>query len=222
MNNNLADFWENKVPKADKHFVDQLSDEKINRMLNRVRNNLLSHINLEEINTTLDWGCGGGLFARELKNFSDIVLIDISPESLRRAQNEIGNFKHAQVVPECITMFKYNGPPVDLLFCHTVIHHFPSYDYWKAVLDIWMNQISPKYFAVQIKVGEKTVWHEDVDLYYHDKNYLNGLFFAEKEFVNDFSNYNYSMVSSKIEINKYFNPDREMKVGYYVFRKDNV
>lgn len=105
---------------------------------------------------------------------------------------------------------------IDFVFSHTVIHHFPSYQYWLKVFNIWITKIKPKYFGLQIKIGDNTNERGD---YYNDNNYLNALYLDEVEFVKMFKNAGYRKVNSGYKINHYKNPDKTMKVGYFLFEK---
>jgi len=217
MTNNLTTFWNNKVIKSDKHFVETLSDEKIERMTERVEEFIFSKLDFSKIMTSLDWGCGGGLFAKVLSEKSDVILADISEESLKEAKRYIQNKDIKTVlIPENIDNFLLPKQKIDLLFSHTVIHHFPSYEYWQKVFNIWTQKIRPEYFGLQIKIDDKTIERND---YFKENNYLNALYLNEIEFVDSFKNARYEKINSGYKINKYKNPDKIMKVGYFVFKK---
>lgn len=216
--NNLTEFWEKKVIKSDKHFVETLSEEKIERMTQRVDEFILSNLDFSKIKTTLDWGCGGGLFAKILLEKSNVILADISEESILEAKKHTGKNHQSILIPQEIDNFNYQGGKVDLLFCHTVIHHFPSYEYWCKVFDIWTKKIKPEYFGLQIKIGDETTVRND---YFKDENYLNALYLEETEFVNKFRDAGYKKINLGYKINRYKNSDKIMKVGYFVFQKYN-
>lgn len=210
----LIDFWDRGVGKNAKHFIESMDPKKIEKMKNRVQKHLFNNLDFSQINTTIDWGCGGGLFAKELSRWSDIVLIDISQESLDKAKDNVKNVVSSQLVGE-LESFEYNGP-CDLLFCHTVIHHFPSYDYLLKVLDVW-QKIEPKFIAVHIKIGDKNKWFADKE-YFKGKNCLSGLYLNDKQFVAELAKRGYKLNYQGIEKNYYEN--LVMKVGYLIFEHD--
>lgn len=212
----LTDFWENQVVKSDKHFVETLSEEKIKRMKDRVEEFIFSYLDFTKINTTIDWGCGGGLFADILSNKSDVILADISYESIQKAKSYIGKELQSILIPENPVNMQIPETKIDLLFSHTVIHHFPSYDYWLKVFDIWTKVIQPTYFGLQIKIEDET---SERGNYFDEKNYLNALYLNEGEFVNMFENAGYKLLNAGYKINTYKDPDLIMKVGYFVFEK---
>ena len=216
--NNLTEFWENNVVKSDKHFVETLSEEKIERMTQRVDEFILSNLDFSKIETVLDWGCGGGLFAKILSKKTNIILADISTESLKKAQSYLeDNYIKSIQIPENLNNFNPLEQKIDLIFSHTVIHHFPSYEYWCKVFDIWTKKIKPEYFGLQIKIGNKTTVRSD---YFKDENYLNALYLEETEFVNKFRDAGYKKINAGYRINKYKDSDKIMKVGYFVFQKN--
>lgn len=213
---NLSNFWEKDVIKSDKHFVDQLTDEKIQRMTTRVNKYFLEKLDFTKIKTTLDWGCGGGLFAKMLSEKSEVILADISNESLKHAKEYIGKDLQSILIPNKIDDFEYKNQNIDLLFCHTVIHHFPTKEYWNKVFNIWTTKIRPKYFALQIKIGDET---KEKNNYFDDYNYLNALYLKEDEFVEKFLSKGYIATSKEYKINYYKNPDQIIKVGYFIFEQ---
>jgi len=214
----LTEFWDKKVIKSDKHFVETLSEEKINRMKSRVDEFIFSHLDFSKIRTVLDWGCGGGLFAKILSDKADVILADISQESLFKAQSYIDkeNLKSI-LIPENLDELNIPTENIDLLFSHTVIHHFPSYEYWLKVFDIWTNKIKPNCFGLQIKIENETTEKGD---YFNENNYLNALYLNENEFVLMFNDADYKLINADYKINRYKNPDQIMKVGYFVFEKN--
>ncbi len=215
--NNLSDFWENTVVKSDKHFVETLSQEKINRMTSRVNEFIFSKLDFSNINTVIDWGCGGGLFAKILSEKANVILADISTESLNKAEEYLKPKSAEKLhIPDNLDNIKLPEKQVDLLFSHTVIHHFPSLEYWHNIFDIWTNKIRPKYFGLQIKIGNKTSERAN---YFTGKNYLNALYLNENEFVTMFEKAGYKKINTGYKINTYKNPDLIMKVGYFVFEK---
>jgi len=215
--NKLSNFWENKVVKSDKHFVETLPQEKIDRMKNRVDEFILSKLDFAKIKTAIDWGCGGGLFAKIISEKTNVILADISKESLEKAEKYINKKNINKIlIPDNLDTLTIPNQEIDFVFSHTVIHHFPSLEYWHQIFDIWTKKIKPKYFGLQIKIGDNTSERDD---YYKDKNYLNALYLNENEFVTMFEKSGYKKINAGYKINKYKNPDLIMKVGYFVFEK---
>ena len=191
---------------------------KKNRIRSRVEKFILSKLDFSKIDTTIDWDCGGGFFAEILSHKTKLILADISNGSLQEDQKYIGKDLSTILIPMNIESFKFKEEKIDLLFCHTVIHHFPSIEYWYKVFDIWTQQIKPTYFAIQIKIGEETTERHPFN-YYEAKNYLNSLYLNEKEFVERFAEARYENTYINHEINHYKNPVQTMKVGYFIFKK---
>tara|TARA_R100001244_G_scaffold25113_4_gene25603 strand:+ start:63412 stop:64032 length:621 start_codon:yes stop_codon:yes gene_type:complete len=171
----LRKHWDTKVTLNHKHFVDHMPMKKVADHINRVRSHVLSQIDLDEVKTALDWGCGGGLLAKELSQHFDVTLVDISEASLTEAQRFIGK--------ECKTIHVGNPEDVevedkiDLILCYSVIQHFPSYEYWVKVSQKW-RELSPKHIAIQIKLADKVVESKN---YFAARNYLNGLHLGRKQ-----------------------------------------
>lgn len=218
MNKKLNTFWENEVEKANKHFVNELPPEKTERMLKRVNEHILSHLNFDQIHTALDWGSGGGLFSQILARHSTVIAADISQESLNETKRYLDDDSlKSLLIPENPNELKLPDVPIDLVFCHAVIHHFPSLEYRNKVFDIWLKSIRPKYFGLQIKIGEENT---EKDNYFQGENYLNALYLNEEEFTNNFTSQGYTIKHRAYEINRYSNPEHIMKVGYFVFEKE--
>ena len=171
----LRKHWDTKVTLNHKHFVEHMPKKKIADHINRVRKHVLSQIDTGAISHALDWGCGGGLLAKELVSHFPVTLVDISEASLVEAQKYIE-------VP-CSTIHVDDpadvkpASKIDLIMCYSVIQHFPSYGYWLAVSKKW-RELQPKYIAIQIKLANKVVESKN---YYAARNYLNGLHLGRKE-----------------------------------------
>ena len=183
------------------------------RIFSRVKKHILDKINFDEIVTTMDWGCGGGLFAKEISKHSNLCLMDISKSSLENALNYIGEGKnkvvYTKLLPDNIESFSYKGPNVS----NEVIQHFPSLEYFKKVIKIW-EIIQPKIIAFQVKLDNKT--KESVN---YEKNYLNGLRFKEEEVIEYFIGLGFQLVSKEYNRTK----KGDTKLGYYIFKnKKNV
>ena len=213
----LSNFWENSVPKGHRHFMygdRKMIPEVKKRIYSRVKKHILDKLNFDEIDTTMDWGCGGGLFAKEISKYSNLCLMDISKSSLENALNYIGEGKnkviYTKLLPDNIESFSYDGPNVDLIFSNEVIQHFPSLDYFKKVIKIW-RIIQPKTIAFQVKLDNKTKESNN-----YEKNYLNGLRFKEEEVIDHFTRLDFQLVSKEYNRTK----KGDTKLGYYIFKNN--
>ena len=210
---NLKDFWE-KVPPGWRHFTtgqNSLPKEKSERIVDRVTKNLLNHIDFSEVANAIDWGCGGGLFSKELSKNCLVHLVDVSPSSLKNAKIFLGDIVHGEsiLLPNNIEEFKYSGKKIDLIFSNEVIQHFPSLSYFENTLNLW-NEINPKYISTQIKLDKKTIQAEN-----YKENFLNGLRFNEKDFINYFSDLGYKNIHKGYE----WTQRKDCQLGYYTFIK---
>ena len=210
---NLKEFWE-KVPTKWRHFTtgkNTLTQEKSKRIIDRVTKNLFNHINFSEVNNALDWGCGGGLLSKELSKKCLIHMVDISPNSLKNAKTFLGDSVYGEsiLLPNKLEEFKYDGEKIDLIFSNEVIQHFPTLSYFENVLTVW-KEINPTYIAVQIKLDKKTKQTKN-----YENNFLNGLRFNEKDFINYFLDLGYKNTHTGYEWTK----QKDCQLGYYVFIK---
>lgn len=207
----LSEFWDIEVDKEAKHFVNLMEAEKISFIKKQCENFIFNKLDFSKIKTCLDWGCGGGLFTKELKKWSNVSIVDISKESIEEAKIFAGGVAHSQILTENPSDFKYDGPNVDLIFCHAVIHHFPSFDYYKTILNIWKS-ISPQIISIQVKLGDSTKNNTD---YFSGSNYLNGLFIEYDDVINSFEEIGYICTNSSKSQNRY----KSALFGYFIFEK---
>jgi 2-polyprenyl-3-methyl-5-hydroxy-6-metoxy-1,4-benzoquinol methylase len=214
MTKSLSEFWNSEVSKERKHFIDLLDEDMINRTLGRCHNYFLKYVDLDDIDIAMDWGCGGGLIAKELGRKCDVVLIDVSKESLRTAQCNVENVVHAQLVPDDIGSFVYEGPKLDLILSNAVLHHFPSYEYCLKVLDIWKS-IGPKFIAAQIKEKDKIEFYQNPDDYFEGTNYTIGLYMPKEQFEKDLADRGYKCIAYNTETTP-----ANQKMGYFVFDRE--
>jgi 2-polyprenyl-3-methyl-5-hydroxy-6-metoxy-1,4-benzoquinol methylase len=209
----IKKFWES-VSEDWRHFSSgpkKMKDNKKKYIINNVNKHIFSKINKDEIETTLDWGCGGGILSKEISNFSKVGIVDLTKTSLDNAKKYLGekNYLLDIELPNDISKYTYDGPKVDLVFCHAVIQHFPTINYFEKVLSVW-EDINPKYIAIQIKLGNETKECKN-----YEKEFLNGLFFSEDDIIKYFNDINYKNIS--IGYSKTLN--NKIKLGYYVFKK---
>lgn len=211
MSKDLANFWDNSVDKGWKHFVSSMPKDKINRLVFMAHKHFYSHINYDNVSFALDWGCGGGLLAKELSNHCDVGLIDLSRHSIDEAHRYIGRELYAQVLPSELSKFDYHGPSVDMVHCHAVSWHFPSYEYWTDTLNIW-GGLNPEYIALQTK--QTTKLYSSKKGYFQGDNYLEGLLLSHQTAVSDLKDIDYELAHYGTE-----QTSGGVPLGYYVFRK---
>jgi len=179
----LTKLWDKKATKSHKHFSKHVKGYKLKEFQDRFQKHVLNQLNFSKINTALDWGCGGGILAKEMSKHCQVTLADLSKESLDEAIRYIGKpLKQIVVSDNWNELAKIN---VDLILCYDVIHHFPSIAYWKQVASTW-NKIGPKFIAARIKVKPKISENKD---YFEGRNYLDGLFLNKKEIQEAFPGY---------------------------------
>ena len=192
---NLPEFWDTKVLNGHKHFVGAMSREKVNRLQARVKRHFLDQIGLNNGNSNdndkgvvkkvIDWGCGGGLHTKTLSLlFKRVVPIDISQKSLDTCEKYAG--VKGLLLPENVESFdlrKIRG--TNLIWCADVIHHFPSFDYFKCVCKVW-NRISPTWLCLQFKLSDEI---KDRDNYYEGQGYLHSLMLPKEKVIEQFPGY---------------------------------
>ena len=183
----LNKYWEHHIDKGHKHIASYMSDFKINEHIKRLQRHI-KNIEFNKINTILDWGCGGGILSKYLSQFGDVMILDISEESLKECIKYV-DFKPTQSIlfPNNPDDFNIPNIKIDLINCIAVIHHFPSIDYWNKISAIW-NKINPIYIMVQIKIA-KEISKEQGTKYFENNNYINGLCLTKNDFLSKFPNY---------------------------------
>jgi 2-polyprenyl-3-methyl-5-hydroxy-6-metoxy-1,4-benzoquinol methylase len=206
----IKEFWSN-VNKGHRHIVSEMGGEKITRILNRVIKHLVSPISdVGDVNSILDWGCGGGLISKKLVNLNyEVYSVDLVEDSLKSALEYCPQIKYSQLIDNDINLVTYEGPTPDMILCNEVIQHFPTEKYFDTVLDIWANVISPKYIAIQVKLGNTTKSQDD-----YKENYLRGLILNESDLISKFKVNQYSKIYVGTEHTK-----GGQLMGYYIFRK---
>jgi ubiquinone/menaquinone biosynthesis C-methylase UbiE len=175
--------------------------------LNRVRKHAINQMDMSKVDSALDWGCGGGLLAKELTKHCSVNLVDISQESLDKAQEYVGVPCDKFLVDAAVEL---DLPKVDLILCYSVIQHFPSYEYWQKVSQRW-NEIAPKYIAAQIKTRNELKENPN---YFKGRNYLNGLFLNRKEIKKAFPSYSIKHWSDSVT------PASQQKISFFVLERN--
>jgi SAM-dependent methyltransferase len=210
----LTEFWNSEVDKEAKHFTGLMDPRKMASIIDRCERLLFDNLDFSLIRTCLDWGCGGGLLAKRLEGrVENLVLADISMESLNEARKLLGPDRaRFLLLVENPNDFIYEGPPVDLVLCHAVIHHFPSLDHYEAVLDAWAK-LSPRFAALQVKLGAVTTQNRD---YFKGNNFLNGLHLRHSDLLDSFGKRGFIRVAGVETPNR----DGSATLGYFVFRRE--
>ena len=165
----------NKVNDGWRHIVSEIKNDKISFIVNNYEELFIRHIDTTIINTSLDWGCGGGLLTKELKKFSTACAIDISDKSLLECV-KYANPTYSQALPNNLSDFNWNGPKIDFILCHALVWHFPNILYFKEVLENW-KKIDPIYIAFNTKPTKEKNYIEEPD---YKKGYLNALRISDK------------------------------------------
>jgi trans-aconitate methyltransferase len=183
----LSKHWDNIVTKNHRHYTGHMPAAKIKDHINRFYTHVVKQIPRKNISKALDWGCGGGLFTKEMLTgrgtpICNVVILDILQSSLDEAERYAG---------KSVEKILYEGQDVtrsdiDLILCYSVIQHFPSYGYWRNIANQWLK-IAPRYIAAQIKLADNVI---EAANYYHKRNYLNGLKLSRIEIEKTFKQYN--------------------------------
>jgi len=183
----LKEFWTNNISKNWCHFHDDMPEGKTQKTIRLFREHLIEQLKSEFSLNALDWGCGGGVLAKEISQNNKVILLDISKRSLLEAERYSGIKTNSILLSEPIDSFKIFLNNIDLIYCYSVIQHFPSYNYWKKVSKLWI-EISPKYIAGRTKFSDRVI--ETGDYYKSSKNFLNALILSKEDLLKTFPQYN--------------------------------
>lgn len=183
--NNLADFWDKKVPKGHKHFIKDVPKSKTNRLKQRINQHFFEKLDFANIRNAIDWGCGGGLHTKTCSELCNVIPMDISQDSLNECKRFTGI--QGKIVPNNLKNFDFSWcKNIDLIFCADVIHHFPNLGYFIKVTKIW-SKIAPRYLCLQFKLAtDKNV---DKPNYFASQNYIHSLFLTKEYVIAQFPNY---------------------------------
>jgi hypothetical protein len=130
----------------------------------------------------MDWGCGGGLLAKMLPYSVNLHLVDLVNHSLDSAEKYIGRPINKIKLNE-IEEFDTNLPQIDLLWCYSVIHHFPDIEYFKKVCAKW-NEIKPKRITIKTKF-----WKKAKEAGKYEDGFLDALILSKQDLLNQFPGY---------------------------------
>lgn len=200
----LNKHWDG-VDFNNRHIIEGLDKRKIESHIGNFNEFYIKHINTDNINSSLDWGCGGGLLAKELKKFSnEVYTVDISTHSL----------ESCKIYAEPTETFllttdpkDINLPKVDLVLANAIVWHFPSLDYYKAVVDKWV-ELEPEYIVFNTKKSDKTTETSNYKV-----EFLNALFLADEDVEELFESKQYELVHKA-------QPTNTTKPStYFVFKK---
>lgn len=168
---NLQEHWQAEGSQ-NRHIVSKDSLKSWHhRLLYNLINHTLNHINKSKVKTVLDWGCGGGLLSKKLKDDFHVSSVDISQKSLNSCIKYASPDYH-QLVPPDINEFKWGGKNIDFIHCHALTWHFPSLAYFQKVVDIWVK-LSPTYIAFNTKPSEKD--YQEIEDKHYKKKFLTAL-----------------------------------------------
>lgn len=182
----LNSIWE-KQDLNNRHIVHGLSNPKKSRHINNFNKYYIHFIDKDEVESSLDWGCGGGLLSKELKKFSSNVYgVDVSEHSLNNCMEYANPTKTFLLSSD---PSKIDLPKVDLILANAIVWHFPTLEYFKEVINKWVD-LSPKYIAFNTKSAPITKETDD-----YDKNFLNALFLKDEYVIEIFKNKGYKLKS---------------------------
>ena len=200
----LNNHWES-VDHGNRHIIKGLSKGFKDKHLNNFKKYYLEYIDTSKVTSSLDWGCGGGLLSKELKNFSKNVYgVDVSTHSLKMCNEYASPTK---------TFLLTNGPleidlpNVDLILANAIVWHFPTLDYFKQVIDKWV-ELNPKYIVFNTKKKEKTIETKNYSV-----NFLNALYLKDSDVIDLFKDKGYTLVTSNVPNNT------KQPSTYFVFKK---
>lgn len=201
---NLNSHWDN-VDFGNRHITTSLTHEKRDRHIDNFNNLYIKHLDTSKVNSSLDWGCGGGLLSKELKKISNkVYCVDVSKHSIHSCK-EYANPTETFLLEDNITDIAL--PQVDLILANAIVWHFPTYEYFKNVVDKWVT-LNPKYIAFNSKKSDKTTETNN-----YKKEFLNALFLKDKDVIELFKSKNY-LLKSKVVPNNTVKPST-----YFVFEK---
>lgn len=176
---NYNKFWE-KVSKGHRHT--ELDPTKRNRLIARFHEHIWKYIS-DDVESVLDWGCGGGDVISTVGMKTSVGIADVSQDSLITATEKLrGRIVYSTLIDA--ENLNYEGFNFDAVVCNDVVHHMRNLEMFKKHLKLW-TEIANKYVAFSFKSAQKT---KETDSY-EGTNYLNALILSWKD-VNDLLNEN--------------------------------
>ena len=200
----LNNHWEG-VDIGNRHIIKGMNKTFKDRHLNNFKKYYLDYIDITEITSSLDWGCGGGLLSKELKNFSkNVYVVDVSTHSLKMCDeyaspSETFLLKNSPLDIEL--------PNVDLVLANAIVWHFPTLDYFKEVINKWV-ELNPKYIIFNTKRKDQTIETKN-----YSKDFLNALYLKDSDVIELLKDKGYTLVVSNVPQNT------KQPSTYFVFKK---
>ena len=90
---------------------------------------LKNHVDLSDVNTALEYGCGTGLLSFELsEDLPEVVLADSSPGMLEVARTKIAQTRTDHFRTELLDLTTNEAPTrsYDLIYTMMTLHHIPD------------------------------------------------------------------------------------------------
>jgi cyclopropane fatty-acyl-phospholipid synthase-like methyltransferase len=190
---NRRQFWEAVTP-GHRHIVDHMPNGKKKRLIARFREHCLAQVQLQKLRLSekrspivWDWGCGGGLLAKVTKaEGAELVLLDISLNSLREAEHYVGpgsvTVQHLHDTVRETDLQKLPSP--DLVVCYNVIHHFERPEELDSLVRN-CNYVGSPQVAITAKIGSL---HMTAD---YRRDYVHGLVLPIEEIEKRFAYWGY-------------------------------
>lgn len=138
-----SEFWDQVEP-ARRHVVHTMDKDCLERQKKRFKM-VCEGLPWNTISSAIDWGCGGGLHAKEMMSRGvDVTFYDISEESLKAAM------KYCEApVDMCYSQYApLIGRHFDLIVAMSVIHHFDSFGMWETACQVW-HSMEPRHVVLQ-------------------------------------------------------------------------
>ena len=111
-----------------------------------VARRLKEMVNITPGMKAMEFGAGTGLLSFYLKDlFSEITLIDSSPEMLRMAGQKMESGDQLKFRTLCLDLEteEYTGDPFDIIYSQMVLHHIRDLS---AILKKFFHLLTPEYF----------------------------------------------------------------------------
>jgi 2-polyprenyl-3-methyl-5-hydroxy-6-metoxy-1,4-benzoquinol methylase len=191
--------WDQRVGEVTAHIKTNETTLKIENLLEGY-NKATSMIDI--INKIIiDYGCGGGLFGKHIiDQVRKYIGLDIAKRSINAAKANVTgkDCEFALIDPyKIISLSKFNA---DVLFCLSVIQHFPDEKYLDYFLSV-LNESKINTLILQIKYHESNVFQKQPYKTTHEINlacWTNAKYLKEKLT-------NYKMIRKSREVENEYN-----------------